>query len=139
MESRIRAARERVGLSQKELALALHIKPTTFNGYETGAHDPKSEVLAGIARVCDTSVDFLLGLTSNPNPNKNPPAPAEPETGENELELFRRALYDLGFVREGQNLTSAQAEIVLSALRILKAALVEAQPDQERDQARGAR
>lgn len=64
MKFRIKEARERVGLSQKELAKILKIKPTTFNGYETGAHDPKSDVLARIAKACGTTVDYLLGLES---------------------------------------------------------------------------
>ncbi len=81
MEFRIKKARERMGLSQRDLAKVLNIKPTTFNGYETGAHDPKSDVLAEIARACDTTVDFLLGLSDEPQRIKNTPAPAEPETG----------------------------------------------------------
>ncbi len=63
---KIKEARERVGLTQKELAESLGIKPTTFNGYEKGTHDPKSEVLKQIALKCKTSVDFLLGLSEQP-------------------------------------------------------------------------
>ncbi len=62
MNFRIKEAREKIGLSQKELAEALKIKPSTFNGYEKGIHDPKSEILKQIAIKCNTSVDFLLGL-----------------------------------------------------------------------------
>lgn len=64
---RIKEARENIGLSQKELAESLGIKPTTFNGYERGMHDPKSEILRQIALKCNTSVDFLLGLSENPD------------------------------------------------------------------------
>lgn len=72
MNFRIKEARERVGLSQKELAESLGIKPTTFNGYEKGTHDPKSEVLKKIAEKCKTSVDFLLGLSEhNDNAKSN--------------------------------------------------------------------
>ena len=62
MKFYIREARERIGLSQKDLAAQLGIKPSTFNGYETGAHDPKSELLVKIAKKCGTSVDYLLGI-----------------------------------------------------------------------------
>lgn len=67
MRLRIKEARERVGLTQKELAEILGIKKTTFNGYETGAHDPKSDLLSKIALQCDTTVDFLLSLTDDPH------------------------------------------------------------------------
>lgn len=66
MTLRIKEARERIGISQKELAESLNIKQTTFNGYETGAHDPKSNVLLLIAKKCNTTIDFLLGLSDNP-------------------------------------------------------------------------
>lgn len=80
MNFKIKEARERVGLSQKELALSLGIKPTTFNGYETGAHDPKSEILSKIALKCDTTVDYLLGITDNPMKTKDKKiAPTESE------------------------------------------------------------
>lgn len=70
MKFYIKEARERVGLSQKELAALLEIKPTTFNGYETGTHDPKSDILVKIAKQCNTSVDYLLGCTNDPSPAK---------------------------------------------------------------------
>ena len=80
MKFYIKEARERVGLSQKELAALLKIKPTTFNGYETGAHDPKSDILVKIAKQCNTSVDFLLGCTNDPTPHKTKKAPAQGES-----------------------------------------------------------
>lgn len=64
MNFKIKEARERIGLTQKDLANELGIKPTTFNGYEKGIHDPKSDVLIQIAKKCNVSVDFLLGLNN---------------------------------------------------------------------------
>ncbi len=97
MEFRIKEARERVGLSQKALAKVLGIKPTTFNGYETGAHDPKSDVLAEIAKACDTTVDYLLGLTENPYKEKNSSAPVvEPEMKWQELHSNFERLNEVG-------------------------------------------
>lgn len=58
---RIREAREAAGLSQKELAEKMGVKPATLNGYEKGNHDPKSDGLSAIADICDVTVDFLLG------------------------------------------------------------------------------
>lgn len=58
----IKEARELVGLSQKELADRVGVAPNTFNGYETGKHDPKSDLLIKIARTCNVTTDFLLGI-----------------------------------------------------------------------------
>ena len=61
MKFRIREARERAGYSQKELAEIIGVAQNTFHGYESGKHDPKSELLSKIATACNVTVDFLLG------------------------------------------------------------------------------
>lgn len=66
MKNRIVEARELAKLSQKELAIKLGISPSTLNGYEKGNHDPKSSGLIGIAKACNVTTDFLLGLSDNP-------------------------------------------------------------------------
>lgn len=70
MENRIVLAREYAGLSQKELAYKLGISPSTLNGYEKGNHDPKSVGLIGIAKICNVTTDFLLGLSNNISKNE---------------------------------------------------------------------
>lgn len=61
MVFRIREAREAAGMTQNELAARLGINNVTLSGYETGKHDPKSETLVKIAKICNTTTDFLLG------------------------------------------------------------------------------
>lgn len=61
MKFQIKEARMKAGLSQKELAKIIGVAPSTFNGYESGNHDPKSDLLIEIAKACDVTVDFLLG------------------------------------------------------------------------------
>ena len=65
MENRIVLAREHAGMNQKELAEKLGISPSTLNGYEKGNHDPKSAGLIGIAKACNVTTDYLLGLSDN--------------------------------------------------------------------------
>lgn len=50
MEFKIREAREAANLSQRELAKLLGIAPATLHGYETGKHDPKSDLLVQITK-----------------------------------------------------------------------------------------
>lgn len=40
----IKEAREKAGFSQKELAEIVGVAPNTFHGYESGKHDPKSDL-----------------------------------------------------------------------------------------------
>lgn len=65
MKNRIVMAREYAGFNQKELAKILGISPATLNGYEKGNHDPKSDGLIKIAKSCNVTTDFLLGLSDN--------------------------------------------------------------------------
>lgn len=62
MHFKIREAREAAGYSQKELAAIIGVAQNTLHGYESGKHDPKSELLIKIAQACNVTVDFLLGV-----------------------------------------------------------------------------
>ena len=64
----IREAREAAGLNQTELAKIIGVAPNTLNGYESGKHDPKSELLVKIAQACNVTVDYLLGKEKAPDP-----------------------------------------------------------------------
>ena len=58
---KIREAREKAKLTQSQLAEQLGISFATLSGYETGRHDPRSDMLVEIAKICHTSTDYLLG------------------------------------------------------------------------------
>ncbi len=113
----IKEAREHAGMSQKDLAEKIGVAPTTFHGYESGKHDPKSELLVQIARVCGVSVDFLLGLT-----NEISPTSAETDAGEKvTMEEVYQALINMGFVKEGEDLTDSDLAFLMGVGEIIKA------------------
>lgn len=61
MKLKIREARKACGMTQLELANLLGVKDVTLSGYELGQHDPKSDTLVKIAKICGVTVDYLLG------------------------------------------------------------------------------
>jgi transcriptional regulator with XRE-family HTH domain len=65
LANRIKELREKTGLKQKEFAEKLGIKVTTYNGYETGNHEPKSDFLISLAKEFNVTVDYILGLTDD--------------------------------------------------------------------------
>lgn len=107
-ESRIVLAREAAGLSQTELASKLGIHPSTLNGYEKGNHDPKSTGWIAIAKICNVSVDYLLGLTDNPKQYYNS---KNITSGNTDTRLQKIVDYYNGMNNQGQNLLSVQAEL----------------------------
>ncbi len=86
MNFRIKDARKFAGISQKELAKMLGIAPATLSGYESGTHDPKSDILTMIADICGVSVDFLLGRKHEEG---NPPA-LDDIRGSSDTELSKK-------------------------------------------------
>ena len=52
------------------VAAKLNMSQTGYSKYETGENDVPSIVLIKLAKLYETSVDYLLGLTNNPVPYK---------------------------------------------------------------------
>ena len=58
--SRIKAAREKTGMTQEDLAAALEMSPTHISVIERGVKSPKLETLVNIANALNVSSDTLL-------------------------------------------------------------------------------
>lgn len=64
---RIRDMREDHDLNQSDLAKMLNMTQTGYSKYERGERDIPTAILIQLARIYNTSIDYLLGETSNPN------------------------------------------------------------------------
>lgn len=67
MYPRIRDLREDHDMNQTELAKKLGMSQTGYSKYETGENDIPTSILIQLARIYNTSIDYLLGETDNPN------------------------------------------------------------------------
>ncbi len=70
MYLRIRDLREDRDLKQRQLADYLNCSQQVYSNYELGQRDIPTDVLIRLSKFYDVSVDYLLGLTSNPKRNK---------------------------------------------------------------------
>jgi transcriptional regulator with XRE-family HTH domain len=59
------------GLTQKELSEALFINYRTYSGYERDEIEASDDFKIQLAKFYNVSVDYLLGLMSEPHPIKN--------------------------------------------------------------------
>lgn len=66
---RIRDLREDRDWKQVTVAKMLNMSQTGYSKYETGENDIPTRVLIELARIYDTSIDYLLGQTNNPKRN----------------------------------------------------------------------
>ena len=70
MYQRIRDLREDRDLKQEDLAKILNCTQACYSHYESGKRDIPTDVLIQLSAFYNVSVDYLLGLTSNPLRNK---------------------------------------------------------------------
>lgn len=82
---RLRQARERVGLSQIELARRIGLSKNAMNSIETGDADPRASWMVAIAQEFGVSTDVLLLGTPatdsrepQPSPQRQRPRKAAP-------------------------------------------------------------
>ncbi|MBQ8893534.1 MAG: helix-turn-helix transcriptional regulator [Clostridia bacterium] len=66
---RLKDMREDHDLSQQEVADYLQMKQPQYSRYERGLRDIPTDILIRLARLYNTSTDFLLGLTNDPRPS----------------------------------------------------------------------
>lgn len=64
MYPRIRDLREDHDLNQTQVASMLGMSQTGYSKYETGENDIPTVILIKLARFYNTSIDYLLGETS---------------------------------------------------------------------------
>ena len=63
---RIRDMREDRDLTQTQVAEILHMSQPGYSKYESGDNDIPTAILIQLARIYNTSIDYLLGQTNNP-------------------------------------------------------------------------
>lgn len=63
---RIRDLREDHDWKQVDVARMLNMSQTGYSKYETGENDIPTRILIELARIYNTSVDYLLGQTNDP-------------------------------------------------------------------------
>lgn len=66
--NRLRKARNRVGLTQDEVANKLGVTRSVIARYESGTNDPPTENIIKMAEMYGVSADWLLCLTNDPRP-----------------------------------------------------------------------
>lgn len=68
MYQRIKELRIRAGISQKQAAALIKVTQATYSRYESGVLDLPTDALIKLAKFYGTSVDYLLGLTTESTP-----------------------------------------------------------------------
>ncbi len=67
---RLRNLREDNDYTQQQIADMLYINRRTYSAYETGVNNLPVEILVKLAKIYNTSTDYILGLTDKIEANK---------------------------------------------------------------------
>ena len=59
---KVKALREKLNMTQSELAKRLELTRASVNGWEMGLSIPSTPILAELSRTFNVSTDYLLGL-----------------------------------------------------------------------------
>ena len=62
----LKIARERKGISQKEMAESIGVAKSTYSLYESGNREPNVQTIKKIADILSVSADELLGINDEP-------------------------------------------------------------------------
>lgn len=66
MYKNLRALRESLHMKQEEFGASVGVKKTTYQGYETGQREPRSDFWIAVAETYKVSIDYLMGFTDDP-------------------------------------------------------------------------
>lgn len=61
MYKRLKEFRESLGMTQAEFGASVGIAKSTYNNYETGIRDPKSDFWIAVAQKYGVTIDYLMG------------------------------------------------------------------------------
>lgn len=77
MYKHLRALRESLGMTQAEFGQTVGIAKSTYNNYETGVRNPKSDFWVAVAKKHGVTIDYLMGFTDDPRKTVGSPTPAK--------------------------------------------------------------
>lgn len=62
----LRFARERIGMSQKDVAESIGVAKSTYSLYESGSREPNVQTIKKLSDILRVSADELLGIEEQP-------------------------------------------------------------------------
>lgn len=75
LSQRLKSARNRVKLTQEELAAKVNTTKSTISNYENGHSTPSNEMLVLLSEVLQITTDYLLGRTDTCKSERNSELP----------------------------------------------------------------
>lgn len=120
LNDRLKEARRKANLTQKQVAEMTGIATTTYSGYERGASDPDVNTLGKIMVALNTDANFLY-QDYNQEETKKSPAPEGTEDDRISIEEMQTLLRALGFGDKAGNLSEKDVLFLSGVFDLLEA------------------
>lgn len=123
MYGHLKELRESLGLTQEEFGKSVGVAKTTYNNYEKGERDPKSDFWIAVAQKYGVTIDYLMGYSDDPKKigKENTPTPSSDDAGvltQEELSRISAAMGQLN--EEGRERVVEYAEDLAAGGRFKK-------------------
>lgn len=73
MKNRLKEVRLSTGMTQEDFAESVGVSKTTYNNYETGRREPRSDFWMAVSDKYNITVDYLIGRSDDPRGTKGKP------------------------------------------------------------------
>ena len=126
---KLKNIRELKGMGQKEVSELTGISYKTISNYENNRSEPDVQKLALLCQVYNVTADFFIptNIPSESSKSLQQKTASDPGESESEAEIEKLAtvLYEgllgVGFIKEGQDLTSSQIDFLDGLAAIISA------------------
>lgn len=118
LNDRLKEARIKAKLTQKDVADAVGIATTTYNGYERGKSDPDAGTLCKMMRFLNVDANFIY---QDYNIQKTSPASEDAEEDPISVDEMKLLLRRLGLIGEGDDITEKDVAFVSGIIDLLDA------------------
>ena len=121
---RLKEAREKAGLTQEELGKMIGVTGSSITNYEKETSHPKEPIMYALIDALGVEPNFLFQDCVNLPLKNKCPSTTEVVPGDRISEIFDKLndmLVSEGFIRDGEDLTDRQAEVLLGICRIIGA------------------
>lgn len=90
MYQHLKDLRESLGMTQAEFGKSVGIAKSTYNNYEKGIREPKSDFWIAVATEYGVTIDYLMGFSNDPHRTSDMQKNASSSQDEALLKLFHQ-------------------------------------------------
>ena len=113
MYKHLKDLRESLGMTQEEFGNSVGVAKSTYNNYETGIRNPKSDFWIAVAKKYNVTIDYLMGHSDDPH-SIGPDVKQSPGTNES----VPRDESEQQVINLVERLTSDQQKFLLAWLKV---------------------